>query len=151
MSRMYSRKKGKSGSTKPLKKEAPWVKYKPKEIEDIVAKLAKKGYTSSKIGLVMRDEYGIPSVSTVSKGTKVAKIMKDHKIYPKMPEDMLSLLKKAVNLNGHMEKNKKDYTSKRGLEITESKIRRLAKYYKSKGEMEKTWKYDPMAAKLLVK
>jgi len=151
MARMYSRRKGKSGSTKPLKKAAPWVKYKPKEIEDIVIKLSKKGYTSAKIGLLMRDQYGIPSVDTIIKGGKISKMLKEHKIYPKLPEDMLNLLKKSVNLNSHMGKNKRDYTSKRGLEITESKIRRLTKYYKSQGLIDKTWKYNSEEAKLLVK
>jgi small subunit ribosomal protein S15 len=61
------------------------------------------------------------------------------------------MIKKAVNLHAHMNKNKRDYTSKRGLAITESKIRRLAKYYKSKGVLDRTWKYDPEKAKLMVK
>ena len=43
MARMYSRKKGRSGSTRPAVKEAKWVSHKPAEIEDIVAKLAKEG------------------------------------------------------------------------------------------------------------
>ena len=36
MARMYSRKRGKSGSHKPMKKIAPWIEYKPKEIEELV-------------------------------------------------------------------------------------------------------------------
>jgi len=54
MARMYSRKRGKSGSKKPLKKAAPWVKYKPKEIEEIVVKLDKEGNSSAKIGILLR-------------------------------------------------------------------------------------------------
>ena len=50
-----------------------------------------------------------------------------------------------------MDKNKKDYTSKRGLELTESKIRRLAKFYKREGALPVDFKYDPDKAKLLVK
>lgn len=151
MARIYSRSKGKSGSKKPLKKEAPWVKYKPQEIEDIVVKLAKKGYTSAKIGLVLRDQYGIPSIDVIDKKLTIPGILKKHKLYPKFPEDLFNLLKKSVELHDHMSKNKKDYSSKRGLEITESKIRRLVKYYKTKGLIEKSWKYDAEKAKLLVK
>jgi len=77
--------------------------------------------------------------------------MKKHDAYPKMPEDFFNLIKKAVDLRAHMSKNKKDYTSKRGLELTESKIRRLAKFYKNKGEIDRAWKYDPEKARLLVK
>jgi len=151
MSRIYSRRKGKSGSTKPLKKDSPWVKYKPSEVESIVVKLAKKGYTSAKIGTILRDQYGIPSIDVVGKSLTVSNIMKKHNIYPKFPEDLFNLLKRSVELHDHMSKNKKDYSSKRGLEITESKIRRLIKYYKGQGLIEKKWKYDPEKAKLLVK
>ena len=72
-------------------------------------------------------------------------------VYPKLPEDMMNLLKKSVNLRNHMEKNKKDYHSYRGLELTESKIRRLGRYYIKKGTLPTGWKYDPQQAKLLVR
>jgi small subunit ribosomal protein S15 len=150
MARMHSRKKGKSGSKKPLKKSAKWVEYKPHEIEDLVIKNAHTGMTSAAIGLTLRDEYGIPSVRMIT-GKTVAQIMKEKGVYSKYPEDMMSLIKKAVNLMAHMEKNKTDYTSYRGLELTESKIRRLGKYYIKRGVIPKTWKYDKEQAKLLIR
>jgi small subunit ribosomal protein S15 len=67
MARMYSRKRGKSGSKKPAKPILPgWVRYKAKEVELLVAKLAKEGKSSSEIGLFLRDVYGIPSVKLVT-------------------------------------------------------------------------------------
>ncbi|MBN2042268.1 MAG: 30S ribosomal protein S15 [Candidatus Aenigmarchaeota archaeon] len=150
MARMHSRKKGKSGSKKPIRKTAKWVEYKPKEIEDLVYKFANKGITSAKIGTILRDQYGIPSVKLVTKKT-VGQIMKEKDVYPKLPEDMFNLIKKAVNLMEHMDSNKRDYTSYRGLEETQSKIRRLAKYYIKRGVLPKTWKYDPEHAKLLIR
>ncbi len=146
---MYSRKRGKSGSKKPLRKIAPWMKYKQKEIEDIVVKLAKEGKQSAEIGLVLRDQYGIPSVRMNK--LKISRVLKANKIYSELPEDMLNLIKRAVALQVHMSKNKKDYTSKRGLELTESKIRRLAKYYKGRGMLAEKWKWDITQAKLLVR
>ena len=125
------------------------MKYKPKEIEEIVVKLAKEGKQSASIGLILRDQYGIPSVR-MSK-LKVADIMRKHKVYTDLPEDMVNLIKKAAAINVHMTKNKRDYTSKRGLEITESKIRRLAKYYKKRNLMPADWKWNLDRAKLLVK
>jgi small subunit ribosomal protein S15 len=150
MARMHSRRRGKSGSKKPLKKSAKWVEYKPHEIEDLVVKNAHAGMTSAAIGLMLRDEYGIPSVRMIT-GKTVAQIMKEKSVYPKYPEDMFSLIKKAVNLMSHMDKNKKDYTSYRGLELTESKIRRLGKYYIKNGMLPKGWKYDKNHAKLLIR
>ena len=150
MSRMYSRKRGKSGSSKPAERKMSWVKYKPGEVEEIIVKYAKKGMGSAEIGLILRDQYGIPSVRDYSK-TRVARIMKKHEIETPLPEDMFNLVKRAVALRNHMGKNKHDYTSKRGLELTESKIRRLAKYYKEKKLLAHDWKYDPDKARLMVK
>jgi small subunit ribosomal protein S15 len=147
---MHSRKKGKSGSKKPQQKIAPWVKYKPQEIEELVVKLAKKGMQSKQIGLVLRDTYGIPSVNAVTK-KKISQIMKEKNAYNKVPEDLYNLMKKAVNLNAHLEGNKRDYTSYRGYELTESKIRRLAKYYIRNKQLPDDWKWNIGRAKLMVK
>jgi small subunit ribosomal protein S15 len=149
MARMYSRKRGKSGSHKPDKPKASWVKYKPEEIEEIAVKLAKKGYQTARIGLILRDQYGIPTVR-INK-TKLSTILKKHNLLPEIPEDIFNLMKKAVNLHAHLQKNKKDHTSKRGLELTESKIRRLAKFHIRNKSLPPGWKYDLEQAKLLVK
>jgi len=62
MARIYSRRKGKSGSKKPIKKVLPtWVRYKAKEVELLIIKLAKEGKPLAEIGLILRDTYGIPS------------------------------------------------------------------------------------------
>jgi small subunit ribosomal protein S15 len=148
MARMYARKRGKSGSKKPLTK-ATWVEYKKEEVERLVCKLAKEGYSSAMIGLILRDQYGIPSVRDIT-GKKITKILKENNLAPKIPEDLFNLLKKAVNLRDHLEKHRKDKHSRRGLELLESKIRRLVKYYVRKGKLPKDWKYDPERAKLIV-
>ena len=151
MSRMYSRKKGKSRSRRPLQRASPWVKLKPKELEEIIVKLAREGKQSAEIGQILRDQYGIPSTRDSFK-QRVARIMKKNKAYNEvLPEDMYNLVRKAVNLRKHMDRNKKDYTSYRGLELTESKIRRLAKFYKKQGALPEKWKWDPEKAKLWVK
>jgi small subunit ribosomal protein S15 len=55
-----------------------------------------------------------------------------------------------VVLRDHLAKNKKDHTSKHGLELLESKIRRLVKYYVRKGRLAEGFKYEPERAKLLI-
>ena len=151
MARVYSRRKGKSGSKKPAEKKADWVTLKPAEIEAIIVKLAKQGMGSAQIGLALRDQYGIPSARMFTK-TKIARTLKEKGLYPKeLPEDMFNLVRRAVNLYNHLQKNKHDYTSQRGYEITESKIRRLAKYYKKQGTLPVSWKWKIEQAKLLVK
>lgn len=150
MARIYSRKKGRHGSKKPPVKIFPrWVKLKKNELEDLVEELAKQKFTSTQIGLVLRDQYGIPDVKAIT-GKTVNKILRQRKIYPELPEDMVSLLKKAVRLRFHLEKNKADKHSLRGLENLESKIRRLGKYYSRTGVLPPDWEYSPEKAKLIV-
>ncbi|MBN1502228.1 30S ribosomal protein S15 [Candidatus Woesearchaeota archaeon] len=150
MARMHSRKKGKSGSTKPSKKPShSWVRYKTKEVELLVVKLAKEGKTSSQIGLHLRDTYGIPDVKLITK-KKISKILDSRNLSPKIPENLKSLVKKAITVRKHLEKNSKDLVSKRGLQLTESKIRRLVKYYKKNNRLPADWKYDPKTVKLML-
>jgi small subunit ribosomal protein S13e len=67
MGRMHSKGKGMSKSSIPYKRSAPlWCKTTPEEIKDMIAKMAKKGMTPSQIGIILRDNHGIPQVSTVT-------------------------------------------------------------------------------------
>lgn len=127
----------------------PWLKYKPEEVEQLVIKLAREGYPLSMIGIILRDQYGIPDVKQIT-GKKILKILKENNLAPEIPEDLLNLMKKAVKIRKHLEIHKKDYHSKRGLIITESKINRLVDYYKRKGILPKDWRYTPERAKILV-
>jgi small subunit ribosomal protein S15 len=148
MARMHSRKKGKAGSKKPSV-PAKWVEYKDKEVERLVVKLRKDDLQSSDIGRILRDQYGIPSVRTIT-GKTITKILEENELLPEMPEDLLNMLKNAVSLRDHLVKSKRDYTSKHGLELLESKIRRLIKYYVKTKRLPKDFKYEPERAKLLV-
>ncbi len=150
MSRMYSGRRGKAGSTKPSKPtKLSWIRYKPKEIELLVAKMAKDGKTSSQIGLFLRDVYGIPDIKQIS-GKSITAILKEKNLLSKIPEDLMALIKRSIALRKHLESNKHDMPAKRGLELTEAKIRKLVKYYKKTKKLEKDWKYDPDKIKLLV-
>lgn len=150
MARMYSRRKGKSGSKKPLKKTKPsWLRYKPKEVELLIAKLAKDGKTSSQIGLILRDSYGIPNVKLII-GNTVSAILKEKKLLADIPEDLMALVRKVVFVQKHLDKNHKDMTALRGLQLTQSKIKRMVKYYKRIGTLPLGWKYDAESLKLYV-
>ena len=150
MARMHSRKRGKSGSTRPLNPTKPsWVRYSAKEIEILIAKMAKEGKTASEIGIIIRDKYGVPSVKVLT-GKTMNQILKEKDISPKLPWDINDLIKRAITIRNHLEENHKDMTAKRGLEIADSKIKRLAKYYIKTNKLPKDWKYDPEKVKLLV-
>ena len=143
MARMHSRKRGKAGSTKPARKAKPsWVRYNPKEAEMLITKLAKEGKTTSEIGLILRDTYGVPNIREID-GKKVTKILEEKKLVTGLPEDLFALIKKSEGLRKHIEANHHDEFSKRGMNLTESKIKRLIKYYKRNGRLAEDWKYQP--------
>ncbi len=148
MARMHSRKKGQSGSKKPLKKEKPtWIRYKPMEIELLIVKLAKEGKTSSEIGIILRDIYGVPDVKLII-GKHISKILDEKKLLKELPEDLIALMKRAIFIKKHLERNHHDMTAKRGLQLTDSKIKRLIKYYKKSGKIHVEWKFDPAKLKM---
>ena len=142
MARMHSRKKGKHGSKKPAKKTAPsWIRYKAKEIELLISKLAKDGKSPSQIGILLRDTYGIPSVVALC-GKSIGTILEEKKLSQEVPEDLTALFKRYAAVRKHIEANKHDETAKRGLHLTLSKIGRLTKYYKKTGRVSEDWKFD---------
>jgi small subunit ribosomal protein S15 len=80
----------------------------------------------------------------------ISDILEKKALLPKLPENLTNLLKKVVVLQKHLEINKKDNTAKRGLNLIESKIRRLIKYYKKNGKLPENWNYDPKRVSLLL-
>ncbi len=150
MSRMHSSRKGSSGSKKPLVTENPkWVQQSADEVKDLVAKMATEGVTMAKIGLVLRDQYGIPNVRLAT-GKTIKEICAEKGVKFELPDDLQNLMKRAVALSGHVKGNPKDLHNTRGLRLIESKIRRLVKYYKREGVIPETWTYALDTAALQV-
>lgn len=146
MARMYSRKRGKSGSTRPISKRPPqWCKYAAEEVEDLVVKLARQGLPPSRIGVILRDQYGIPLIKPIL-GKSMKEVLATAGLAPSIPEDLESLIKKAESLKKHLARNKSDYINKRALSLIESKIHNLSKYYRRRGVLPEGWKYKAMVA-----
>jgi small subunit ribosomal protein S13e len=99
------------------------------QVGDTICKLARKGMTPSQIGVLLRDSNGIPQISTVT-GSKVLRILKASGLAPEIPEDLYHMIKKAVSMRKHLERNRKDKDGKFRLILVESRIHRLARYYK---------------------
>ena len=139
---MHSRARGRARSKKPFKKKKNiWIRYKAKEIELLVVKLAKEGNSSSKIGIVLRDSYGIPDVQFLTK-KKINQILDENKLLPEVPDHLMNLIKKKDLIKKHLEKNRQDKAALRGLKLTDAKIHRLTKYYKKKKKIPENWKSD---------
>jgi len=150
MARMHSRKRGRSGSKRPARLEKPvWVELSGEEVESEVVKLARKGLSKSRIGTTLRDSYGVPLVKVVT-GKSISQILEENEIEAPLPEELSNLVKKALNIRKHLEANHKDLEAKKGLNRTESKVYRLIKYYKKKGDLEPDFKYDPEKIRTIV-
>ncbi|MFH1290270.1 MAG: hypothetical protein ABIH92_02565 [Nanoarchaeota archaeon] len=100
-------KKGKA--TKTMKPS--WIKMEPVELEKIVVDLAKKGESPAKIGLILRDKYGVPKAKVF--GKKVTQILKGKEVKYESDKDVVD--KKVGTLKGHISRNRHDYAASRAL------------------------------------
>jgi len=150
MARMHARRKGKSGSTIPVerKKHPDWSSLNPREVESRVIELGKQSKSTSEIGIILRDQYAVPDVRLAT-GKSISKILEANGIKREIPEDLRNLIGTALQLRKHLETHKKDLHNRRSLQLTESKIRRLTKYYLSEKKLPEGWKYSPEQAKLM--
>ncbi|THH17088.1 hypothetical protein EW146_g3655 [Bondarzewia mesenterica] len=180
MGRMHAPGKGISSSALPYRRAPPsWLKTTQEDVVEHIAKLARKGLTPSQIGVVLRDSHGIPQVRFVT-GNKILRILKSNGalftlilpyalslpqgveieltivgliiigLAPSIPEDLWHLVKKAVAVRKHLETNRKDKDSKFRLILIESRIHRLARYYKTKQQIPPSFKYDSATASTLI-
>ncbi|MBE5729177.1 30S ribosomal protein S15 [Candidatus Parvarchaeota archaeon] len=136
---------------KVKKKYVPhWVVYKPEEVENIIINKYEQGMTKAKIGAMLRDQYGVPSVRDLT-GKNIADILKEKSVKEELPEDLMALYRKAVKLHIHLQKEKKDKKSRRSFVILESRINRLINYYKKRHALPTDYKYTINNARLVVK
>ncbi|MEK6860141.1 MAG: 30S ribosomal protein S15 [Nanoarchaeota archaeon] len=116
---MPKAKKSSKKSEKPL-----WLKYTLEEVKAIIIKLANKGMTAEKIGLILRDQYGIPKVNLY--GLKIKQVIKE-KLEFEEPT-IKNLKAKLDNIVEHYKKNKGDKKAERSLIITKAKLKKREDY-----------------------
>lgn len=104
-------------------------------------KLAKEGRSASKIGEILRDQHGIPLVKPIV-GKRISQILKEENMAPTLPEDLGNLIRQAARMRRHLEKSGLDAYNRRSLQMIESKIHRLSKYYRRTGVLPTDYKYS---------
>lgn len=94
-----------------MKEKSMIVKMKIAELEKLVLELHKSGNSPAKIGLILRDQYGVPKAKLI--GKKVVQILKENKISPRTEKS--SFQDKITLLEKHIADNKHDHNAKRSL------------------------------------
>lgn len=89
-----------------------WIKMKSADVESLVIDLARKNISPEKIGLVLRDQHGVPKVRLIT-NKKISQILKENKLGVNPEAENIS--KRIDNLKKHIEKHKHDYTAKQKL------------------------------------
>ena len=107
-----------------------WLKYTEQEVKDIILALAKRdpNLTAEKIGLTLRDTYGIPKTKIY--GLKIGKVLREADLYTN--PDQINLNKKVETLKKHVEKNKQDKRTHRALMINLAKLKKNKDYLAKK-------------------
>lgn len=150
MARVHARRRGTSRSRPPTREEAPdWQPIQKDEIVKIVTDLAREGKTGAYIGLVLRDQYGVPNVKLAT-GKSMSEILTDAGVASALPEDLQNLMKRVVQLQSHLALHSRDIHNARGLALIEARIRRISRYYRETGRLPADWKYSPQTAQLAV-
>ncbi len=92
-------------------KKSDWIKIKPAELEKIIVDLYKQGESAARIGLVLRDKYGVPKAKLL--GKKITKILQDTKVTLRSEKDKVT--QKMDSLNKHIANNKHDQPARKQL------------------------------------
>jgi len=120
----------KTSTKEKTKRKTTWLKTNEKEIAAVIIKLAKQGLTSEKIGLTLRDQYGIPKAKL--NGKSISRILKENNMY--RDADISNLEKKIEAIKKHLEKNRQDKRAKRALTILKARLSKIEEYRKRKEE-----------------
>jgi len=150
VSRIHSGRKGRAGSHRPYPVSKPeWVTASTEEVVAQAVQLAKAGRSHAQIGQTLRDSYGVPSARAVT-GKSLGALLAGQGLRPEIPDDLQALLKRVVHLQGHLKTHPNDLANRRGLTLMESRIRRLARYYRQRERIPESWRYSAAGAALQV-
>ena len=147
MARTHAHTHGKSHSNRPTSKNAPSWTIADQEIVSKIVDFGKDGLTASEIGLRLRDEFAVPLVKPIL-GKTITEVLEENNITKTMPEDLERLVRKALGLQKHLNNHNSDKRNVKSLELIESKIHRLSRYYKKNSKIPQNWKYKSVIAKL---
>ncbi len=116
----------KTKKTEKLEKPV-WLKYTEDEVKEIILKLADKGLTSEKIGLALRDQYGIPKTKIYN--IKIGQVLKEKNKF--VEPSLLNLQKRTERVEAHSNKHRQDKKAGRTLILVKAKLKKVKDYLKA--------------------
>lgn len=100
-----------------------WVKIKEPELKKIIAELSEK-HSPSQIGLILRDQYGVPTTKVL--GKKLKKYLLELGI--EKNEELDNAEKKVERMKTHLKNNRTDKRTKHKLQKAQSRLNKTRKY-----------------------
>ena len=107
-----------------------WLKMKEEDVKKIIAEVAEKYKQPAQIGLVLRDQYGIPTTKIY--GKKLAKYLEELGI--ESSKELENSEKKVGRMKEHLKKNITDRRSKHKLQKAQSRFNILKRYFGKKSK-----------------
>ena len=101
-----------------------WVKMKEPELKKLITELSEK-HAPSQIGMVLRDQYGIPSTRVF--GKKLKAYMQELGI--ERNEDLENAENKVEKMKEHLKTNITDRKAKHKLQHAQSRLNITRKYF----------------------
>lgn len=101
-----------------------WLKMSEKEMKKIIVELSEKN-TPAQIGLILRDQYGIPTTKVY--GKKISQYLKEEGI--ESNPELENAEKKLERLKEHLKENITDRKAKHKIQKAQSKVNKAKKYY----------------------
>ncbi len=116
-------------SAKSLMIDKPaWLKIKEDEMKKIIAELAKEYSQPAQIGLLLRDQYGIPSTRIY--GKKLSKYLEELGLDSNA--ELKNAEKKFEAIKEHLKNNITDRKAKHKLQKAQSRLNIVKKYFSRK-------------------
>jgi small subunit ribosomal protein S15 len=97
--------------SEPKTEKPSWLTMKSADVEKLILDLHRQGVTPAKIGIILRDQHGIPKAKLL--GKKIRKIIESSGA--QFPAEITDVRAKIMNLERHNTQHKHDHTARRSL------------------------------------
>ena len=98
-----------------------WARIKPAEVEKLIVEIGKQGIPPEKIGLILRDQHGIPKAGLF--GIRINEVLAKHNLA--VDSQKKNVQTKIERLKEHAGKHKHDYTAQRKAVMYASRLKKI--------------------------